>query len=121
MIPRSDLQLMKERLGNLSLDLLPDIVLRDFPRLIQEVEALQAIVFISQFNGVADDETSEHEGSDGAVPHEGSVGSEGGEPVQGERPVHDEGIEEGKPVRAKTEGASARNRRNRRRRKKGKG
>ena len=120
MIPRDDLQLMKQRLGNLSLDLLPQIVLKDFPRLIQEVEALQAIVFISQFNGVAD-ETSEHEGSDGAVPHEGTVSSEGGEPVQGERPVHDEGIEESKPVRAKTEGASARTRRNRRRRKKGKG
>ena len=120
MITRDDLQLMKQRLGNLSLDLLPQIVLKDFPRLIQEVEALQAIVFISQFNGVAD-EKSEHEGSDGAVPHQGSVGSEGGEPVQGERPLHDERIEEGKPIRGETKSSSARNRRNRRRRKKGKG
>ena len=120
MIPRSDLQLMKERLGNLSLDLLPDIVLRDFPRLIQEVEALQAIVFISQFNGVAD-EKSEHEGSDGAVPHQGSVGSEGGEPVQSVSAVHAQGTEESKPIRAQTKSPSTRTRRNRRRRKKGKG
>ena len=120
MIPRSDLQLMKERLGNLSLELLPQIVLQDFPRLIQEVEALQAIVFISQFNGVAD-ETSEHEASDGAVPDEGADGIEGSGPVQGVSAVHDEGVKAGEPVRAKTEGASARTRRNRRRRKKGKG
>ena len=111
---------MKQRLGNLSLDLLPQIVLKDFPRLIQEVEALQAIVFISQFNGVAD-EKSEHEGSDGAVPHQGSVGSEGGEPVQSVSAVHAQGTEESKPIRAQTKSPSTRTRRNRRRRKKGKG
>ena len=120
MITRDDLQLMKQRLGNLSLDLLPQIVLKDFPRLIQEVEALQAIVFISQFNGVAD-EKSEHEGSDGAVPHQGSVGSEGGEPVQSVSAVHAQGTEESKPIRAQTKSPSTRTRRNRRRRKKGKG
>ena len=120
MSTREDLQLMKQRLGNLSLDLLPQIVLKDFPRLIQEVEALQAIVFISQFNGVAD-EKSEHEGSDGAVPHQGSVGSEGGEPVQSVSAVHAQGTEESKPIRAQTKSPSTRTRRNRRRRKKGKG
>ena len=120
MIPRSDLQLMKERLGNLSLDLLPDIVLRDFPRLIQEVEALQAIVFISQFKGMADEE-SEHEGGDGNVPHEGAVSSEGGEPVQGEHSSHAQGTEEEKPIRAQTKSPATRRRSNRRRRKKGKG
>ena len=119
MITRDDLQLMKERLGNLSLDLLPDIVLRDFPRLIQEVEALQAIVFISQFKGM-DDETSEHEGGDGAVPHEGAVGSEGSEPVQGERPVHASRTKESKPIPGKTKSSSAKRRANRKRRRRNK-
>lgn len=121
MITRSDLQLMKQRLGNLSLDLLPQIVLKDCPRLIQEVEALQAIVFISQFKGVSDDETSEHEGGDGNVPHEGTVGSEGSEPVQGEHSLHAQGTEEEKPIRAQTKSPATRRRSNRRRRKKGKG
>jgi hypothetical protein len=119
MITRDDLQLMKERLGNLSLDLLPDIVLRDFPRLIQEVEALQAIVFISQFNGVAD-ETSEHEGGDAGVPPQGVVGSEGSEPVQGEHSVHASRTKESKPIRAQTKGSSSKRRANRKRRRRNK-
>lgn len=121
MIPRDELQLMKERLSNLSLELLPQIVLKDFPRLIREVEALQAMVFIQQFNGGISSESDEHEASNAGVQPEGSDSEGGSEPVRRERADDAERTEEAEPVRATTQGSATQRRRNRKRRRKGKG
>ena len=121
MITRDDLQLMKERLSNLSLELLPQIVLKDFPRLIREVEALQAMVFIQQFNGGISSESNEHEASDAGVQPEGVVSETSSEPVPSEHTDDAEGTEEAKPVRATPQGQASQRRRNRKRRRKGKG
>ena len=116
MISRQEIQQMKVRLGNLSLELLPQIVTKDMPRLITEIEALQAMLFIQQSftNGVTN-ESDEYESGDEPVPPAG-VERESSEPtVPSVSADYAQGTEETEPVRAQTKSPAPTARRGRKR------
>jgi hypothetical protein len=86
-----EIEEIEYRLDNLSLELLPRIVNVDVPRLIEEVKALQSVLFVRTFlqGGIPHGGRSIEGTSDGGgspAVHVGHVGGEGGEGV---RPVED--------------------------------
>jgi hypothetical protein len=78
-----EVDVVENRLRHLSLALLPQLIERDLPRLINEVRSLHAILFMNQFQnslhkGVVDETGTEADSVQG-TDQEGTGDSQGGE------------------------------------------
>ena len=122
-----DVDAIEHRLRNLSLSLLPQLVERDLPRLINEVRSLHAILFMNQFttslqNGVDANETETNpiQGQDQestGTSQDGAGDNPSGGSIAGQQ---DEGVSDSAGIRKPRgvrQGGSLNKKRNRRRRK----
>lgn len=122
-----EVDVIENRLRNLSLSLLPQLVERDLPRLINEVRSLHAILFMNQFttslqNGVdaSETETNPIQGTDTPSPDPAQAGERDRTSSEDAAGQPDEGVSDSPGTRQPSrvhQGRSPNKKRNRRRRK----
>ena len=124
-LTKQDVDEIENRLRHLSLRVLPQLVERDLPRLLNEVRSLHAILFMNQFtttlqNGVdANEEAAQEDSVQGADQEstevtpagDGDSTDSGGAPVQQDESVSDSaGIRKRRRVRSRARSNKSRNR-----------
>ena len=128
-LTKQDVDAIEQRLRNLSLRVLPQLVERDLPRLLNEVRSLHAILFMNTFtstlqNGVNVNAEATQEDSVQGTDQEGTGDTQDG---SGDRPSsegaelqQDAGLQDPAATRQSSrvrQGSRAKQKRNRRRRK----
>ena len=131
-LTQADLDAIENRLRNLSLSVLPQLVERDLPRLLNEVRSLHAILFMNQFtttlqNGVdANEQTTQEDTVQGTDQESTGDPQDGGGDRTSSEDVavqQDESVPDSSAARQPSRvrsGGTTNKKRNRRRRRKNK-